>query len=379
MTIIPTLYDILTGICISILIIHLISSIYRRDKGIHISLVVLSIMVMMHVVFQKQLYLTDSLSAFINYTKIDMVSLSLTGISLAWFVYFFSKDRGYWAALSISTVYIAMLVVNLLSPNSILFGEVISLKKLHLPWGESITFAEALPNLWHFLIDFAILILITYMIFSAYRLFKGGQSRIALVWLILIFLVAFSMIWDYLTINGFIESPYLMPFTLVIFAIAMSLHLVLKIIDESRITDEILEKERRWQTLFENVNLIVVGLNRMGSVDYVNPYFCEFTEYGPEEVIGKDWFDNFVPGAYAYDVQGAFLEVLKNDFHPHYENPIVTKSGEEKMISWYNVRLTDLRGKIIGSFSIGADITVWCEKVKDLKSEKDEGKDEDET
>jgi PAS domain S-box-containing protein len=262
-----------------------------------------------------------------------------------------------------------MMLVNIFSPNSILFKEVIGLKLLELPWGETITFADAQPNAWHFLIDIAILILITYLIFAGYRLYKNRQYKISLLWLILVLFVAFSMIWDYLSLIGMMSSPYLMPISLVIFTVAMSLNLLLRVISESRITDEILEKERMWETLFENVNLIVVGLNRMGNVDYVNPFFCEFTGFEPEEILGKDWFDHFVPKTHAYDVQGAFLEILKSDFHPHYENPIICKSGEEKMISWYNVRLTDRRGKIVGSFSIGADITRWCREVKTLKDQ----------
>lgn len=367
MSIIPTLYDVLVGISISIGIIHLISGIYRIDKGTHISLALFCLTLMFHIIFEKNIYLIEDVEHFVVYTKLDMVFLSLTGISLAWFVYYFSKDKSSWAPYLISVIYLMMLVANIFSQNSILFREVISLDKLEFSWGETITFAEAIPNAWHFLIDIAILTLITYMIFSGYRIFKGGRQKVALLWLFLICLVAFSMIWDYLVVNRYIESPYLLPFTMVVFAFAMSLHLLLKVINESRITDDILEKERRWEILFENVNLIVVGLNRMGNVDYVNPFFCEFTGYDPEEVIGKDWFDNFVPGSYSYDVQGAFLEILKNDFHPHYENPIVMKSGDERMISWYNVRMTDRRGKIVGSFSIGADISSWCTKVDELK------------
>jgi PAS domain S-box-containing protein len=108
----------------------------------------------------------------------------------------------------------------------------------------------------------------------------------------------------------------------------------------------------------------------MGNVDYINPYFLELTGYEADEVMGMDWFDKFLPKAVTYDVQGAFLEVLKNNFHPYYENPILTKSGKEKMIAWYNVRLIDKDGKISGSLSIGCDISKFCETSED-KSNKE--------
>ncbi len=55
------------------------------------------------------------------------------------------------------------------------------------------------------------------------------------------------------------------------------------------------ESNRRWQSLLDNVRLIVVGLSCQGQVEYVNPYFLEATGYTLEEVIGKDWFTNFLP------------------------------------------------------------------------------------
>ena len=41
--------------------------------------------------------------------------------------------------------------------------------------------------------------------------------------------------------------------------------------------------------------MVVVGLNRHGDVDYVNPHFTEVTGFKPEEALGKNWFERFVP------------------------------------------------------------------------------------
>ncbi|MCK7460848.1 MAG: PAS domain-containing protein [Sphingobacterium sp.] len=102
---------------------------------------------------------------------------------------------------------------------------------------------------------------------------------------------------------------------------------------------------------------MVVGLNRMGHVEFVNPFFFELTGYKEDEVIGKDWFEFFIPPKEYYNVQGAFIEILTYEFHPDYLNPILTKNKEEKMIRWFNVRTTTQQGKISGSLSIGIDMT----------------------
>jgi PAS domain S-box-containing protein len=117
------------------------------------------------------------------------------------------------------------------------------------------------------------------------------------------------------------------------------------------------EAERRWRSLLENVQLLVVNLDRFGKVEYVNPFFLELTGYKQEEVIGQDWFANFLPQEQKQEVHKCFLELLAQEFHPYYQNPILTKSGKEKAIAWNNTLLHNAQGEIVGTTSIGEDIS----------------------
>jgi PAS domain S-box-containing protein len=128
------------------------------------------------------------------------------------------------------------------------------------------------------------------------------------------------------------------------------------------------ESNRRWQSLLDDVQLVVVGLDRFGNVSYVNPFFLSLTGYDTSEVMGQHWFTNFLPASQIQPVNVAFYEVLEQNFHPHYQNPIVLKSGEERMISWSNTILRDADGTIIGTMSIGEDITKRQE-VERMKAE----------
>ncbi len=125
--------------------------------------------------------------------------------------------------------------------------------------------------------------------------------------------------------------------------------------------------ERRWRTLLENVRLVVVGLDCKGLVEYVNPFFLELVGYTREEVLGKDWFGAFVPPHQKQRVQESFLEFLQQEFHRHYQNSILTKSGEERIIAWNNTLLRNLQGDVISTLSIGEDITerYAIERMKD--------------
>ncbi|MBD1803921.1 PAS domain S-box protein [Microcoleus sp. FACHB-SPT15] len=117
------------------------------------------------------------------------------------------------------------------------------------------------------------------------------------------------------------------------------------------------EAERRWRYLLENVRLVVVGLDLSGKVEFVNAFFLELTGYTQAEVIGQDWFETFLPLQAQQQVHKAFHEVLEREFHPHYTNVILTKSGEERIIAWNNTQLRNLQGEVIGTMSIGEDIT----------------------
>ncbi|WP_055075397.1 ATP-binding protein [Pseudanabaena sp. 'Roaring Creek'] len=133
------------------------------------------------------------------------------------------------------------------------------------------------------------------------------------------------------------------------------------------------EANRRWQSLLDNVRLIVVGLNPEGIVGYANSFFLETAGYKLEEVIGENWFSNFLPEYLQEEIDRLFDKALieenfLKDFHPHYQNPIITKSGEKRDIAWNNTVLRDPDHKIVGTISIGEDITDKL-KVDKIKNE----------
>lgn len=136
---------------------------------------------------------------------------------------------------------------------------------------------------------------------------------------------------------------------------------------QKQIAATLFETERRWRSLLENVRLVVVGLDNSGKVEYANPYFLELVGYTQAEVIGQDWFETFLPLHQKKLVQNNFLELLAHKLYIHNQTVIITKSGEERVIAWNNTRLQDTEGYIIGTLSIGEDITERqvIERMKD--------------
>ena len=93
-----------------------------------------------------------------------------------------------------------------------------------------------------------------------------------------------------------------------------------------------------------------------------------------DNVLGKNWFDNFVPERFRKNLVELFENLLKGnqvDSHPC-DYPILTSTGEERQVVWACSKVTSNEGKIIGILSSGEDVTdrrkaeteVWKTEIK---------------
>jgi PAS domain S-box-containing protein len=85
--------------------------------------------------------------------------------------------------------------------------------------------------------------------------------------------------------------------------------------------------------------------------------------------MGKNWFDICIPKENREELKDVFKALIKGDLEPfeYYKNPIITNSGDERIISWHNALLYDDDGNIIASLSSGEDITELKETEEKLR------------
>ncbi len=118
------------------------------------------------------------------------------------------------------------------------------------------------------------------------------------------------------------------------------------------------ESERRFSDMLENVELVSLMLDRGARVTYCNDYLLRLTGWRRDEVIGRDWFKLFISPELHYLKDSLFPEILANRPEAmHDENEILTRSGERRLIRWNNSVLRSGDGAVIGTASIGEDIT----------------------
>ncbi len=133
-------------------------------------------------------------------------------------------------------------------------------------------------------------------------------------------------------------------------------------------------EERNKAQLYLNIaGVIIVAINEKGIVSLINKKGQDVLGYREDEIIGKNWFDLCVPEEVREERKKTFAKVMSGEQEEpeDYENFIVTKSGEQRIIAWHNTTLIDEAGHIFGTLSSGEDITKRKQTEEELiQSEK---------
>lgn len=123
------------------------------------------------------------------------------------------------------------------------------------------------------------------------------------------------------------------------------------------------EKGVRARKYLDIAGVIIVAINVKGEITLINKKGCEILGYPEKELLGRNWFDHCLPESMRADVKSVFEELLAGKIEPveYYQNPVLNREGEERIIAWYNTLITDAEGNVLGTLSSGEDVT---ERVK---------------
>ncbi|MBI2843125.1 MAG: PAS domain S-box protein [Armatimonadetes bacterium] len=101
------------------------------------------------------------------------------------------------------------------------------------------------------------------------------------------------------------------------------------------------------QQYLDIAGVIIVAIDAKERVTLINKKGAEVLGYTEPEIIGKNWFDSFIPERMREDIRSVFRKLMAGDIEPveYFENPVVTKSGEERLIAWHNAVIRDEGGE----------------------------------
>ncbi len=133
------------------------------------------------------------------------------------------------------------------------------------------------------------------------------------------------------------------------------------------------KEQERAERYLDVAGVILRVLDQSGTVTLINKKGSEILGYGEEEIVGKNWFDNFVPARLRNEIRAVFARLMAGElaFVEYYENPVVTRTGEERTIAWRNTLITDEQGRIIATLSSGEDVTARKKAEEQARSRLD--------
>ena len=119
------------------------------------------------------------------------------------------------------------------------------------------------------------------------------------------------------------------------------------------------EEHERSQKNLDVAGVMFMILNTDGEVTLVNQKGCEILGCQQKEILGKNWFKNFLPESGKKEITSLFSKIIEEDFEPttYYENHVLSADGSKRLIAWNNTVLRDKNNKVIGTLSSGQDIT----------------------
>ena len=133
-----------------------------------------------------------------------------------------------------------------------------------------------------------------------------------------------------------------------------------EMLSEVELRDRLLrEREKVTQEYLDVARVMIVALDSEGVIALMNPKGCELLGLSEKDVLGKNWFETFIPERIRENVKKGFDELMggEADGMDQYENEIVTGSGEERLIAWNNYVVRDETGRVVSVLSSGTDIT----------------------
>lgn len=122
------------------------------------------------------------------------------------------------------------------------------------------------------------------------------------------------------------------------------------------------------ELFFDYADTFMIAVGSDEIVTDINKKACSILGYSKEEVVGKNWFDNFVSEAKKEDARRFFHDMLNGALcQVHSEQPVTVKQGNERIFNFHNILVSDEKGNTIGLISSADEVTEQRRKEKTLK------------
>ncbi len=121
------------------------------------------------------------------------------------------------------------------------------------------------------------------------------------------------------------------------------------------------------RSVFDTARCVVIFLDLDGKVAFLNPYAEETLGWPVEEVLGKNWIEEFVPEEGRARLQEVLDAVKREEEVRPDENEVLCKDGRRRRFAWTACPIRDEFGKVTGVAGIGIDVSAEHRIRKELE------------
>src|SRR3954471_8754266 len=114
------------------------------------------------------------------------------------------------------------------------------------------------------------------------------------------------------------------------------------------------ERTQLLREVLDGLQHVAVLLDSEGLVQFCNEPLLRTCGYLRDEVIGKDWFDLFVPSG---DREARRAEHRSGAPAAVTDREILTRDGGRRLMQWNVIALRQATGEVMGAACVGNDVT----------------------
>jgi two-component system cell cycle sensor histidine kinase/response regulator CckA len=130
------------------------------------------------------------------------------------------------------------------------------------------------------------------------------------------------------------------------------------ITSRKRVEAALRDERDRAQRYLDTAEVTLLALDVDGKITLINRKGCDLLGWSADELAGCSWVDMCLPLLFRNEMRQKFDAVVQGRVSIiNFENPVLTRSGAERLIEWRNTVLRNETGQVVGTFSSGTDIT----------------------
>ena len=137
-------------------------------------------------------------------------------------------------------------------------------------------------------------------------------------------------------------------------------------------TGEIEEAREFSENVVSTAQALMVGMDRNGRITLFNQQAESVTGWGHDDAMDKSFIESFIPEEWKENWSDIFRRMLAGEGASSIESPLLTRRGNQRIVTWNNTLVRDSKGAPSMVLGTGIDVTARREAEEALKLALDE-------